>query len=272
MLDERQVGSHEVAPFRPERNGTVDTLRWAKKRLAVPCLLEIDVTKAREAIRTYRNRTGTGLSLTAWIIFCVARAAAEHPRVHAVRGGKRKLILFHDVDVAVPIERAIGAGNQRETLPMPYVIRKANAKTPAEIHNELRHAQTASIAAGEAAIATAPRPRLQSAFFRLPCFVRDLVFWRPLLRSPARIKKTMGTVVVTSVNTTIPGMLAWGVPLSIHPLAIGIGGIAKRNTGQGVAEILGLSVVFDHEVTDGAPIGRFIRHLCDLITRADALA
>lgn len=82
----------------------------------------------------------------------------------------------------------------------------------------------------------------------------------------------MGTVVVTSVNTTIPGMLAWGAPLSIHPLAIGIGGNAKRNTGQGVAEILGLSVVFDHEVTDGAPIGRFIRHLCDLITRADALA
>ncbi|MDD5719134.1 MAG: hypothetical protein PHQ53_05560, partial [Candidatus Krumholzibacteria bacterium] len=68
MLDERHEGSHEVAPFRPERNGTVDTLRWAKKRLAVPCLIEIDVTKAREAIRTYRNRTGTGLSLTAWII------------------------------------------------------------------------------------------------------------------------------------------------------------------------------------------------------------
>jgi len=261
------IGPHEVVPFRPERNGTLDTLRWAKKRHCVPLLVEVDVTRAREAIRDLGTRSGQRLSFTAWVIHCIARAAAEHPRVHAVRRGRRGLVLFREVDVAVLVERRL----DDETLPMPFVVRNAEAKSARAIHDEVRAAQAAVVAAGAGALATGPAPWLQRLFFRLPAWARDLLFWRWLVRSPTRIKGTMGTVVVTATGMAAPGVFAWGIPLGIHPLAIGIGGIVERSTATGPAEVLALSVVFDHAVTDGAPVGRFVARLHELMTTAYGL-
>jgi pyruvate/2-oxoglutarate dehydrogenase complex dihydrolipoamide acyltransferase (E2) component len=268
-MDVGRVGPHEIVPFPRGRNATIDTLRWARKRLSIPLLLEVDVTDARRAIRAFRSRTGKGLSLTAWVVSCVARAAAEHPHVHAIRLGRRRLAVFHDVDVAVLVERAVEDGESRETLPMPFVVRKANEKQPAEIHEEIQRAREAAIPEGTASIGSAPSPRLQSLFFRLPDRLRDLVFWRWLFRSPARIKRTMGTVVVTSVGMAAPGVLAWGIPAAIHPLAVAVGGVARRRSATGDAEMLALTLVFDHAVTDGAPVGRFVRRLNEILTRAE---
>ncbi len=261
-------GPHDVVPFPRERTATLDTLRWARRRLTVPVLLEVDVTAARAAMRDYRERTGAGASFTAWVVACVARAASEHRRVHAVRRGKRQLVEFHEVDVAVLVERPIGRG---ETLPMPVVIRSAHAKSPLAIKDELRRAQASTSGSGTAAIDAGPPPWVQSLFFRLPRPVRDLVFWRRLVGSPTLIKTTMGTVVVTAAGMAAPGVIAWGIPLSLHPLAIGVGGITRRSTPDGPADVLALTVVFDHAVTDGAAVGRFIRRLHQLLSEADGL-
>ena len=261
----------QVVPFRPERNATVDTLRWAKKRHTIPMLLEVDVTAARKAIRTFRKSTGQGLSFTAWVIRCVARAASEHPRVHAARRGSRHLVVFGDVDVAVLVEREISGGGSGETLPMPVVVRRAEAKSAPDIHEEIRAAQEAEVADGSSSIEDTVPSWVQAAFFRLPAWLRDLLYWRWLLRSPTRRKATMGTVVVTSVGMAAPGVLAWGVPLSLHPLAVAVGGIARHPGPNGDRETLALTVVFDHEVTDGAPVGRFVRRLQELLTGADGL-
>ncbi len=122
------------------------------------------------------------------------------------------------------------------------------------------------------AIERAVQPWLQSIFFQLPYWWRDLVFWRWLLPSPARMKRLMGTVVVTSAGMAAPGVLAWGIPSSLHPLAVSVGGITQRSTGTGKAEVLALTVVFDHAATDGAPVGRFIHRLHELMTQADELS
>ncbi len=271
-LPDRRVGPYDVVPFRPERNATLDTLRWAKKRLTISTLLEVDVTATRQAIRAYRIRTGHGLSLTAWVVHCVARAAAEHPRVHAVRRGTRELVLFREVDVAVVIERTVGDTTAGESVPMPYVVRKANEKDPSEIHDEIRQAQAAAVQPGATSIGSGFHRRLQALFFHLPAWIRDLLFWRWLLRSPSLVKRTMGTVVVTATGMALPGVLAWGIPLAIHPLAIGVGGIARRSTKEGETEVLALSVVFDHAVTDGVPVGRVVPRLHELMTQAGGLA
>ena len=271
MPEPRLVGPFQTVPFLPERNATLDSLRWAKKRLQIPVLLEVDVTAARDAIREFRKRTGKGLSFTAWVVSCVARAAAEHPRVHAVRRGRKRIILFEDVDVAVLAERAVSGASGQETLPMPFVVRKANEKDPSEIHEEIRRAQDAAVSPGSSAIDGGPAPWVQSLFFRLPGWVRDLVFWRWLLRNPMRIKQTMGTVVVSSAGMATPGVLSWGIALSLHPLAVGVGGITRRRWEGGQTEVLALTVLFDHAVVDGAPVGRFVHRLHELLTRAGGL-
>lgn len=272
MSDSDPVVPFTVVPFLPERNATLDTLRWAKRRLQIPVLLEIDVTAARSAIRAFRSRSGKGLSFTAWVVTCVARAAAEHPRVHAVRRGRRRLVVFREVDVTVLVERAVGEDSERETLPMPVVIRRANEKAPSDIHEEIRRAQSAQITPGSSSIEGTAPSWLQAVFFRLPAWLRDALFWRWLLRSPARIKRTMGTVAVSAAGMAAPGILSWGVPLSIHPLAIAVGGVSQRPADGGKVDILALTVVFDHAVTDGAPVGRFIHRLTELMTRAEILA
>lgn len=271
MTDQPRVGPHQVIPFRAERNATVDTLRWAKKRLHVPVLLEVDVTAARAAIRARRRETGEGLSFTAWVVSCVARAAAEHPRVHAVRRGKRKIVLFDEVDISVLVERPVGDPADGETLPMPVVLRDVASKTAGEIHTWIRRARATNVEEGTSSIESPAPGWLQSLFFRLPAPLRDLLVWRPLLRNPARVKKTMGTVAVTATGMAAPGVLGWGIPRSIHPLAIGVGGIAKRDSADGTRDILALTVVFDHAVTDGAPVGRFIRTVVGMMEQAGGL-
>jgi len=262
-LPDRQFQSVE---FRPERNATLDTLRWARRGFQIPTLLEVDITAVREAIREHRNSTGKGLSLTAWVLACVARAAVEHPRVHALRRGKRRVILFRDVDVAVLVEREIRSSSDGETLPMPMVVRNAHSKRPSEIHEEIQQAQQRDVADGSASIEGTVPPWVQALFFRLPAWLRDLLFWRRLLRNPFRVKQTMGTIVVTSTGMAAPGVLAWGIPVALHPLAVGIGGVAKRKVGEETREILALTVVFDHAVIDGAPVGRFIHRLHQIMT------
>lgn len=268
--DERHpTRGYELVPFRLERTATIDTVRWARKRLAIPVLLEVDVTDAREALRAARRESGKGPSFTAWIVSCVARAAADHPRVHALRHGRRQIMLFHEVDVAVAVERSLEGDGSPETVPMPVVIRNAHAKTVLEITDEIRRARSAPVPAGAASIEHHSQPWLQSAFFRLlPYWMRDLLFWRWLFGSAARIKRTMGTVMVTSTGMTAPGVFGWGIPLSVHPLSVSVGGIARRTTAEGEREVVALTLVFDHAVTDGAPFGRFVRRLHELMTGA----
>lgn len=179
--------------------------------------------------------------------------------------GRNALVMVDEVDVAVLVERAIGAREGDEVLPMPVVIRSAQQKSPAEIHEEILRAQEAEVAPGTSSLEGGVAPWLRKLFFRFPAWLRDLLFWRLLLRSPVRFKETMGTVVVSAVGMAAPGVLAWGIPFSLHPLTVGVGGIGPRRTESGRQDVLAFTVIFDHAVTDGAPVGRFIRRLSELL-------
>jgi pyruvate/2-oxoglutarate dehydrogenase complex dihydrolipoamide acyltransferase (E2) component len=241
-------------------------LNWGSKRHHIPFLLEVDVTEARELIRSQKAKTGEAISFTGWIVKCLAQAISEHKYMHAIHHGKR-LIIFDDVDVTIVVERAVGPGGK--TLPMPYILRKANEKTLLEIHNEIRAAQKSQVAEGEVQINSPRAARLTKIGSALPRFLRDLFFWGPLFRDAFRIKQMMGTVSVTAVGMSGPGGMGWGIPIGIHPLLIAVGGIARKpgifNDQIALREYLGMTVMFDHDVTDGAPAARFIGRLLELM-------
>jgi hypothetical protein len=121
---------------------------------------------------------------------------------------------------------------------------------------------------------TEPHPVLMALAPRLPRFGRMLYF-RVLKLNPHWFRRVGGTVVVSAV-----GMFARGGPWSIglmpsHNLGLTVGRIAvKPGVHEGVIAIrdyLALTIAFDHDVIDGAPVARFSRTLVEMLERADGL-
>ena len=78
-----------------------------------------------------------------------------------------------------------------------------------------------------------------------------------------------GTVAITSVGMFGGGHSGWGITPTPQSLGLVVGSIAwKPAVVEGriePREILNLTVMFDHDVVDGAPAARFTRRLVELI-------
>lgn len=258
--------TYSVISFPASRVFTSDIGVLGSRKHHVKALLEFDVTDARAKIREAKA-AGSGVSFTAWMLSCIAKALAEHRQVHALLCGRRKLMLFDEVDISLMIEKT--SGDHR--VPVPYVLRRAEAKTVAEIHGEIERAKAADLAGAEGLDHT--RSAGAAVFVRLPQCVR-LFIWKLILGNPRRVKKLMGTALFTSVGMfgSAPG---WAVPFSIHPVSFTLGSITRKPVfmdGQlHDREILHLTILIDHDVVDGAPAARFAARLRELIEGGEGL-
>ena len=220
-------------------------------------LIEVDVTSVRAHLREYKAKSGESLSFTAFLIACLAQAVEEHKVVQAMRLGRKHLILFEDVDVLTYTERAVA--------PMPIIIRAANSKTLREIHREIRAAQVQDDAKAVAGF---------NLVQYLPPFLINPLL-RLLGRNPQMMKKYVGTVGLSSVGMFGKGA-GWGIPPANPPsLWVTVGGIGQKPgvvDGQiAIREYLSLTISFDHDIIDGAPVARFTQRLKELIESAYGL-
>jgi len=255
---------HTLRTFPASRQFTIDIGRLAARKHYVQALLEIDVTKARKRIRGKKRTPGTKLSFTSWTIACVGRALAEHKQVHALRRGRAGLVLFDEVDLSILVEKEVSG----VPVPLPLVIRATDKKSVADIYDEIERAKKATVE-GEGALVIGQRRESGPLrlYALLPGFVRLLV-WRLLLRNPFRIKRMMGTAVLTSVGM-MGAVDGWIVPTTIHPVCFALGSITRKNAagkaGPAIREYLKMTILFDHDVVDGAPAARFTARLVELL-------
>lgn len=261
-MREDQAG-YTVVPFGRFQRQMIDWLDLMHRQHTVHALLEVDVTDARRILREFRTRTGEPSSFTAFIVASLAKAIAEDRRMHAYRKGRRALVLFDDVDVAVAVEREV----ESERVPVGMVIRAADKKAVPAIHREIRGVQT-ELAPWSKAVRWLP------LWLLVPAPLRRLL-WALFLADPRRRRALAGTVVVTLVGMFGSGA-AWGIPLTLYTLCLTVGGIARKpgvvRTREGgrderieVREILSLTISVDHDVIDGAPAARFASRLKDTI-------
>jgi pyruvate/2-oxoglutarate dehydrogenase complex dihydrolipoamide acyltransferase (E2) component len=243
-----------------ERQMIIEGGRIASKRHTVFGLIEVDVTEARRILREYKARTGESLSFTAFIVTCLGKAVEENKMVHAYRDWRNRLILFEEVDVNMVVE--IEMEGRKVTL--PYFVRAANKRNLIEINNNIRKVQK--------------RPEKSREFgamwfARLPAFARDIFYWF-VFRNPFWLKKTFCTVGVTAVGMFAKGS-GWAVPFGVHTLDVALGGIAEKPGvvhGQiEIREYLCLTLMFDHDMVDGAPATRFAARFKELIEGAYGL-
>src|SRR6056297_2675202 len=161
-MDDRAPGRERVSP---QQQFTGEYMRMAGRRSGVHGLVEIDVTDAREQLRTIKAETGTDLSFTAFIVYCLATTLEEQSQVHRYHDWRGQIYEFEDVDVNVLVEREVDS----ERIGVPQVVRAANRRTVRSIHDEIRRVQTDTSTTPETGIARLTR--------YLPGFLRRQV-WR----------------------------------------------------------------------------------------------
>ena len=234
---------------------------FAKHHIRV--ILELDVTEARNRIACLKEQ-GESISFNAWLIKCISQAISEYKPIHGLRKGKRKVILFEDIDISVMIEREINGVK----VPLPYLVRGTNKKSIAEISAEIGSGRKQDIENEKDFVLGGGKSRvLMKTYYALPGFIRSFA-WKQMIKRPFFFKKNMGTVMVTSLGM-IGEMHGWIIPVSVHPLCFAVGSVVKKPwvvvDEIKIREILYLTALVDHDVIDGAPAVRAFTRLKKLV-------
>ncbi|MGO4598732.1 2-oxo acid dehydrogenase subunit E2 [Terrabacter sp. 2RAF25] len=240
-----------------ERDPVLDRLVGASRRFQVHALVELDVARAAERIRSAAGE----VSWTGFVIGSVARAVAVHPDVNVRRAG-RHLVCFDRVDIGTTVER----GTSDDPMLDITVVPAADRLSCAEVTSMLHEAKVGPPPVHEAT-------RAVTTLLRLPAPLRRAGI-RALGARPKTSARFGPAVGVTSL-----GMFghAWGWVIPVAPLTVivSVGSVVDRpavEAGVVVARPrLPLTLTFDHAVVDGAPAARFVETLRELVETAAAL-
>ena len=247
---------YQVIPYPKYQRLAAAAAQTVRHKPMIHGLLEVDVTAPRTTLREHKAQTGESLSFTAFLTTCLAKAVDEHKAVQAFHLGRKRLVLFDDVDIVTRIEREVAG----QKLVIPYIIRAANRKSFRQQHAEIRAAQLSDVKRQLTQFRFLP-----TALFRpFASAIAWIGVWRPRLW-----KQLIGTVGVTSVGM-FGKEAGWGIPASAPTaLMVTVGGIGQKLAmvdGRIVThEYLSLTISVDHELVDGAPAARFTQRLRELI-------
>jgi pyruvate/2-oxoglutarate dehydrogenase complex dihydrolipoamide acyltransferase (E2) component len=224
-------------------------------------LFQVDITTARRVL----TDIDPPLSLTAYVVAGVARAAANHPEVHAYRDWRGRLVEHQHVDVQVLIE----VPTSRGPFGLVHVIRDADIRSVAEISAEIRAVKADPTVTGNGRLLDSLAPTLG----RVPGLYR--VMYAVMSRSH-RVHEAIGTVQVTALGMFADGGGFAIAPPSLASLTVIVGGISGSPVEvdgriQRI-ELLDLTVSIDHNVVDGAPAARFAAELRHILHQANLFA
>lgn len=252
------------------RNNVVDFLKYSRKRHHVACAWEVDLTHTQQRIRELQRRSMTGISFNAYLIYLLARAVSVHPEVQAVRVPfRRKVATFDGADVGTAVEHRLPDGR---SIALPYTVRHADRKSLADICIEMRAASKAHLMDTDDGI------RWRARLAHYPGFIRRLV-WKWIDLDPARRRRVRGTFGLTNLNfLTDRGHEVFGYPMSLLTTSLCVGASYDRlvpcdEDPRGFRKSLRLclTLLSDHDLVDGAPMGRFARTFSMALERGDGL-
>lgn len=250
----KQKAGYKSIPLTFNRRAVIASATVTKERNTIHCITEVDISEPHRLINEHLQKTGEKLSLTAYIVACLAHVIKDYPLLNSFIKG-HKLIILDDVTVSVLIEREI----KGEKVPEPVAISKAQTKKYSQINDEIRAAQNQK---GD-----------QLGNLSNITWIRFIPGF--LMRSFIRIAdrnikmgKRYGKVAVTAV-----GMFnkenVWFIPHGSATVLITVGGINPRLVREEdkiiEKEHLCLTASFDHNIVDGAPASRFMKQFTETV-------
>lgn len=254
---------YSARPWPPLRNA-VETVLQLHRPYTTWGMCEADVTEAVAAIRRLQRQLKCAISFHAYIIYCLAQAAKQHPGVLCFRF-KKQLITFDDADISTLIDKRFPGGVR---MPAVYTVRQAQNKSLAQINFELRQAMRTDQSQVEAV-------RLRQGLTRAPAFIRRLVAkW--MARNPFVLREFHGTLGLTSIQAQGFNRPLFAIAPNIFTFTLAVGAITERVCQNAAGEymsrkILCLSAGADHLIIDGAPLARFAQCLIEQIESAAGL-
>lgn len=250
-----RIGKYVTLPFSKNRQNIVLVVREGYRKHSVHAMIELDVTKGKRIIKE-KKQNGTDISFTSWMIKCVGDAVSQHKELNTYRLGRKKMVIFEDVDIPIPIERITDS----ETRPMGYIIRKVNEKNVLEISKEIRKVQKEHVGDKTQVLGNS-LTKGENFLIKAPLVIQKIAI-AIIRRNGFLRKKHLGTVGLTSVGSKgeLPG---WIIPLGgVNSSIIVVGGITKKpgvvKEKIEVREYLHLTITVDHDIVDGGPLVRFI--------------
>ena len=246
-----------MTPYPPTHRLVTAGLRAGRRMAPMIGLVQMDVTAARRTLAAH----DPPLSMTAYVIACVAQAAARHPEVHAYRDWRGRLVLHDYADVMSIVEISTPDG----LFTLPHVLHDADIRAVSDLTDELRHVKRQPSSAGTGRLLQ----RLGPVGARVPGAARAM--YAVMARSTAARRRT-GTVAVTAVGMFAAGG-GYGIsPMTVMTLEVVVGGIHREvrhvDGHPEPRDILDLTIAVDHNVVDGAPVTRFVADLRHLVEDA----
>ncbi|MCU7499712.1 MAG: 2-oxo acid dehydrogenase subunit E2 [Ignavibacteria bacterium] len=252
---------YSIREFPATRIATIDVGAIGKEKHHMYALIECDVTESRLKIKSLKLQ-GSRISFTGWLLKAVSLALKEHSEAAAFLYGKKKKIIFEDINVSLLVEKTL----QGTKVPIPLVIEQADRKSIQDITKEIESAKE-EVLSGSSIVINRKTSLSERLYYHLPGYLRRAV-WRLMLRHPRSVYKKMGNVSFTSIGM-FGQIKGWFIHTSIHPVSFGISSVIKKpvviNDEIRIREILNMTVLLDHDVIDGGPMVRFISDLVKAI-------
>jgi len=245
---------YKSIPLSFNRRAVIASATVTKEKNAIHCITEVEISEPRRRILEHFNKTGEKLSMTAYIVTCLAQVIKDHPHLNSFHKGRKQIIL-DNVTVNVLIEREING----EKVPEPLGIKMAQLKTYREINNEIREVQKRT---GDQLGSLSGMTWLRMIpGFLLRTFVR-------IADHNIRIAERYGKVCVTAVGMFNKDSV-WFIPHGTATVLITVGGISDKviqvEDKIVAREHLCLTVSFDHNIVDGAPAARFVKQFTETL-------
>lgn len=261
-ISKTEMTQTRIMQFPASRIATIDMGRVARNKHHVSALIELDVTNSRAKLKQRNKNAEDKISFTAWLVAVIGRTLQQYETAASYRSGKTTQTIFSDINVSMVVEKKLND----HKVPIPLIIEKAQERSVTSITQQIAAARETPLSEKEMVLHQKTN-RLERLYYKLPAFARRAV-WRYLLSHPKLAYSKMGNVAVTSVGM-IGQINGWFIPSSVHPICFGIGAITRKPAVAGnqiaIREMLHMTILFDHDVMDGAPMTRLLNSLSKAI-------
>ena len=84
-----QKAGYKTIPLTFNRKAVIASASVTKEKNTFHCITEVDISIPRKFLNEYFQKTGVKLSLTAYIVTCLAQVIKDHPSLNSfIKGGK----------------------------------------------------------------------------------------------------------------------------------------------------------------------------------------